>query len=86
MRYEGDKYGNQYAARRCSMITRLTRNSIGMGSSPFLARVRVGIGSSNFDFYNMYVRYCNVYFDKKYLREIILYISIDNTVFKYYQF
>ena len=32
------KYGatseNQYAARRCSMITRLTRNSIGRGSSP----------------------------------------------------
>ena len=44
MRYEDDKYGamngNQYAARRCSKITRRTRNSIGTGSSP--------LGSSNF--------------------------------------
>ena len=45
MRYEGDintaqLSGNQYAARRCSTITRLTRNSIGTGSSP--------LGSSKF--------------------------------------
>ena len=36
---------NQYAAWRCSMITSLTRNSIGTGSSP--------LGSSNFWFLHL---------------------------------
>ena len=50
MRYEGDinkaqQVDNQYAARRCSMITRLTRNSMTL--------VKVRWGAAIFDFYNI---------------------------------
>ena len=47
----GATNGNQYAARRCSMITRLTRNS--------LTRVRVRWGAAIFAHYNSIFNICN---------------------------
>ena len=53
MRYDGNKYGatsgNQYAARHCSILTRLTRYS--------LTRVRVHYGAAIFAHYILYNNY-----------------------------
>ena len=64
----GATNGNQYAARRCSMITRRTRNSIGTGSSlqwsSNFCSLHIYFISNNFSL-NCDLSYCRIYMNFK---------------------